>query len=135
MAHPTLALGTMDERTTFETAPEASDEHRDDDGRAKATPALFWTGVALGGLGTAGTLGFATAGKVVERKIDDGYDDGFSSARHDELESRGETWNALAITSLSVGLVGLVLAATVYGIDYTRCGPLAPTRRRCPARQ
>ena len=133
-----LSVGKMDERTNFESERnnhelELSDPDGDGDGKKKGrvTPVLFWTGM----LGTGGTIGFGVAGKLTEDKLEDGYEDGLTRAEERKLIDRGDTYNSLMIGSAAVGLVGLGVAALVYGIDYTRCGPLAPKKRRCDLRQ
>jgi hypothetical protein len=132
---PSPTLGAMTERTEFER--EGRDTSLDDSDTKKrnVTPALMWTGVALASVGAVGTLGFGIAGRVTQGKIDDGFEDGMTRKELDDLESRGETWNTVAITSASIGLAGAVLAMVVYGVDYTRCGPLAPKKRRCADRR
>lgn len=131
---PSPTLGAMSERTSFET--EGQDTSLEDSGPKKrnVTVPLMWTGVALASVGAVGTIGFGIAGRVTQKKIDDGFDEGMTRAEHDDLESRGETWNTLAITSASIGIAGAVMALIVYGVDYTRCGPLAPKKRRCADR-
>jgi hypothetical protein len=131
---PSPTLGAMTKRTAFER--EGRDASRDDSATKKrnVTPPLFWTGVAVASLGAVGTVGFGIAGRVTQEKIDDGFNEGMTRAELDDLESRGETWNTLAITSASIGIAGAVLAMVVYGVDYTRCGPLAPKKRRCADR-
>jgi len=131
---PSPTLGSMSETTAFES--EGRDPSLDDSGPKKrnVTPPLMWTGVALASLGAVGTIGFGIAGRVAQDKIDDGFDEGMTRSELDDLERRGETWNTLAITSASIGIAGAVLAAVVYGVDYTRCGPLAPKKRRCADR-
>jgi hypothetical protein len=126
---PSPTLGAMSERTAFER--EGRDTSLDGSAPKKrdVTPPLLWTGVALASVGAVGTIGFGIAGRVTQEKIDDGFDEGMTRAELDDLESRGETWNALAITSASIGIAGVV-----YGVDYTRCGPLAPKKRRCADR-
>jgi len=131
---PSQTLGAMTETTAFER--EGRDPSLDDSAasKRKVTPPLFWTGIAVASLGAVGTIGFGIAGRVAQKKIDDGFDEGMTRAELDDLESRGETWNTLAITSASIGIAGAVLAMVVYGVDYTRCGPLAPKKRRCADR-
>lgn len=104
-----------------------------DDGEKKKeiTPALFWTGVILGSIGTVGLAGFGGAAEFQEAQLRNGYEDGITSDRADGLVSRGETYNALAITSATVGVIGWTLAVIVAGIDYSRCGPMAPKSRKC----
>jgi hypothetical protein len=123
---PVFAASTQLERE----APPADDRPRNE----KVTPALFWTGIIAGSLGTAGTVGFGLAGRVTENKVHDGYEDGFTRAESDELRDKGSTYNTLAITSAVVGVVGWATALIVYGIDYSRCGPVAKKnkKRNCP---
>ena len=38
----------------------------------------------------------------------------------------------LGILILVLPLAGVILAATMYGIDHARCGDLPPRRKQCP---
>jgi hypothetical protein len=129
-----VRIGAMGERTRFElvdtTEPEApADEPTRPERRRKS---LFWTGLALAGIGTLGVIGFGVGGRVAQKQIADGYDDGtLTRSEEDTLTGRGELFNGLAIGSAVVGLLGVGVAAIVYGIDRTRCGQLKPRRTTC----
>ena len=130
-----IRVGAMGERTRFEQVPiERTAEGDDDDGATRAEKrrkSAFWGGIALLGIGTVGFLGFGIGGRVVQKQIDDGYNDGtLTRADEDKFEKRGELMNGLAIASAVVGLAGVVMASVTYGIDRTRCGKLKP-RRDC----
>jgi len=91
-------VGATAERTQFEQdvgAPPLTEK------QARANRGLFWTGVVMGAVGGA---------------------DGLTRTEHDDLVSRGETMDALTVTSAAVGLVGLALATITAGIEYSRCG-------------
>jgi hypothetical protein len=110
-------------------------EDGDTRSRAITTP-LFWTGVAVGTLGTIGTLGFAVAGRVSKDKLNDMYaDDTGTLVDRNQIRDRGELWNSLAITSGVLMAVGFAVAAVTYGVDWNRCGPLAPKKRQCRNRK
>ena len=141
-------------RTSFEAdrAPAASDSSgtsesddnndnndNNDNGtsgkRVTATHAVLWTGIVLASLGGAGLLGFGATGLATDRKLRRGYDeDGLSHEEQDTLIKRGEAMNTATIISASVGLLGALIAVTAYGVEYTKCGRLAPKRRRCDER-
>ena len=130
---PSLHVGTMGAQNRFEremrrpvdtSAPPAT----------KATPVLFWTGATLAVVGAAGTIGFGVAGNLMNNKVENGFDGEFTNEEFDRYQDRGNAFNKATIGSAVVGLVGLSIAAIVYGIDYTRCGPLAPARRQCQQR-
>jgi hypothetical protein len=92
---------------------------------------LFWTGIVLGAVGTGMLAGFGIDGAVTERKIERGYENGFTRAERDRLEDRGGTDNVLAATGAATAAVGFAIALVMLGVDYSRCGPLAERRRRC----
>lgn len=149
-----LHVGVLDERTAFEldtfepeTAPEAAPaapEAQDDSRKARVdTPkkrrrrkGLFFLGVGAAGFGALGTLAFGIGGRVVQAQIANGFDDGtLTRDRGDTLSTTGEVMNGLAIGSAVLGLAGVILAATVYGVDHNRCGDLPPRRKQCPERK
>lgn len=98
------------------------------------TRALFIAGIVVGAIGAAGMIAMSSASYGLDRKLDRGYQEGISREDAQTIADRGEAMNTGAIVSASVGLAGFLTAITVYGIDYTRCGPLAPKRRRCDER-
>lgn len=157
---PDLRVGKMAERTDFElaVAPERSEpgvepeqlhppdvavdepfEEPDEARRnQRARTAVFWTGVAVTTLGTAGMISTATAGQVTEKRLTEAYDDGnLSLAREERLTDAGETLNKAAIGSAGVALIGLAMAVISFGLDYTACGKLARRRsnRDCQRRR
>ena len=128
-----IRVGAMGERTQFEQVP--LEAPADDSGGAtraeKRRKSLFWGGIGLLGIGTVGFMGFGIGGRVVQKQIADGYDNGtLTREDEDKLRKRGELMNGLAIGSAVVGLAGAILASVTYGIDRTRCGQLKP-RRDC----
>ncbi len=134
---PVLAARTSIE-TDSEPAASESDT-REDTGnsgkRVTATHAVLWTGVVLASLGGAGLLGFGATGLASDRKLSRGYEeDGLTHEEQDTLIKRGEAMNTATIISASVGLLGALIAVTAYGVEYTKCGRLAPKRRRCDER-
>ncbi|MCB9749874.1 MAG: hypothetical protein H6713_07690 [Myxococcales bacterium] len=153
---PRLHVGEMGTRTNFElqtlvasqeprTASAerpATDDRRERKRKKSVTRPIFWTGIVLSVIGGAGTIAFGTIGVITERQLVGAlYNDldpsttdrTFTESDLDTLETRGDTVNALAIASVIIGLVGMTMAVTSYGYDYTHCGPLAPKRRNCEA--
>jgi hypothetical protein len=151
-----LHVGEMGTRTNFELrqlvaqsspAPQgASDDFAPPKKKKKkkkekwASTPIFWVGVVLSVVGASGTIAFGTGGLLIEKDLTSKLYDSlgpvderemFSEAEYNELNDRGQVFNALAITSVVVGLVGMVMSVSAYGYEYTHCGPLAPKRRRC----
>jgi hypothetical protein len=103
---------------------------------AKATPAVYWAGIGAGTVGAAGGLAFGIAGFVAKNQVTAGYQDqaGMSLAERDRLVSNGNLYNTLSISFTALSVVGFAAALVAYGVDWNRCGPLAPERRRCSER-
>jgi hypothetical protein len=99
----------------------------------KLTPALFWTGIAVGTVGAVGGVAFGVAGYVSKRQLTDGYDNGITMDERDALTSRGQTFNTLAVAMTTIAVLGYALAIVTYGVDWNRCGPLVRKneKRRC----
>lgn len=147
-----LHIGSLDDRTSFEldeprngrsaSTDEGVEEGDDLDERVD-TPRkqrirrlLYITGLSAIGFGVVGTVAFGVGGRIVQAQMKNGYEDGdLTRAREDQLSTAGTAMNALAITSAAVGLAGVILAATVYGVDHARCGNLRPRRKQCPPEQ
>jgi hypothetical protein len=101
--------------------------------REKLTPALFWSGIALGTVGAVGGIAFGTAGYLNKRELTDGYASGITMDDRDALVSRGQTFNSLAVAMSTIAVLGYALAIVTYGVDWNRCGPLVikNEKRRC----
>ncbi|MFV8749493.1 hypothetical protein ACNOYE_02955 [Nannocystaceae bacterium ST9] len=98
------------------------------------TPPLFWSGIAVGSLGAIGVIGFAAAGRVAKDDLNAMYADGTGTLEdRNHIRNRGETWNALAVTSGVLMAVGYAISIVTYGVDWNRCGVLAEKKRRCKA--
>jgi hypothetical protein len=111
--------------------PEPAADYAERDARLdKVSPALFWTGMVVGLVGSAAAIAFMVDGRVTESKVENGYDDGFTRAERDRLEDRGDLDNTLSKVSAGVGVAGFSLALIMAGIDYSRCGPVTK-RRKC----
>jgi len=101
--------------------------------RRPVTPVLFWLGIGLTAVGGAGTIGTAAAGYGTQRQISSDYRGSANAEDVHTLERRGAALNKATIAGVVVTVIGAVLALTSYGVDYSRCGPLAPKRRRATA--
>jgi hypothetical protein len=100
--------------------------------KREPTVPVFWSGIAVGTLGTIGVTGFGIAGNVAKNRLNDVYADGGATVdERDRQRNRGELWNTLAITSAALMVVGFAAAAISYTIDWNRCGPLVENKRRC----
>ena len=113
-----------------ETTRIGTDDSEDDSKLHKVSPAVFWTGIIVGLVGTAALIGFGIDGRLTEAKIEKGYDEGFTRQERDDLETRGDRANTLAGVSAGLGVAGFSMAVIMAGIDYSRCGPLSK-RRKC----
>jgi len=151
-----LHIGSLDDRTSFElddsnasldgrSAPDEGveegeelddlDERVDTPKQQRTRRLLYRLGLGAIGFGIVGTVGFGIGGRIVQAQMKHGYEDGdLTRKREDQLSTAGNVMNALAITSAVIGLVGVVTAATVYGIDHARCGELRPRRKQCAER-
>lgn len=143
---PDLHVGTLDQRTRFELDDQGSGaaerEAPDDEGAPVDTPKqqrrrklLYLTGLGALGFGAVGFTAFGLGGRIVQAQLRNGYDDAdLMRDREEQLQTTGKVMNGLAIGSAVVGILGLITAATVYGIDHARCGDLRPRRKDCPDR-
>jgi hypothetical protein len=103
--------------------------------RENITPPLFWTGIAVGSIATAGAVTFGVLGFTTKRDLQSGYEgDGLTVDERDDLVSRGQTFNSLTVAMTTIAVLGYALALVTYGVDWNTCGPLARKReaRRCP---
>ena len=138
-----LNIGNMGLRNSYElrnaspvagreaaTAPVDDTRPRE---RRPITPVLFWLGIGLTAVGGAGTIGTAAAGYGTQRQISGDYRGSATAEELQTLERRGAALNKATIAAMVITVIGAVMALTSYGVDYTRCGPLAPKRRRATA--
>lgn len=140
---PRLHVGNMGERSDFELRTEAAMAARaaqtaavpDSQPRSRkpVTPVLFWLGIGLVAVGGVGTIGTASAGYGTQRQLTNAYLGKASVSEIQTLENRGSRLQQASIAGAVITVIGAALALTSYGIDYTRCGPLAPKRRRATA--
>lgn len=142
-----MRVGTVSERSSFEKredaksqpepAPATAEERAAaEDKAARRRKGAFWAGVGLASFGALGSLGFGIGGRVVQGQLVNGYDDeDLSRADEDRLETTGEVMNGLMAASAAIGLFGIALAATAYGVDHARCGNLPPRREECPPKR
>lgn len=140
---PDLHVAVLDQRTAFElddagSAPAPAAEHDaspkrvDTPKQQRRRKILYITGLSMAGFGVLGFVGFGVGGRIVQAQHEKGYDDGtLTHEREDQLNTTGTVMNGLAIGSAVVGLAGVILGATVYGIDHARCGELRPRRKQC----
>jgi len=103
----------------------------DDDKSQRARNGAFWTGVVLAAVGGGALLATGVTGRVTQKQLADGYDDG--SLTHDRertLRDRGDAMNIAAATSGAIALAGVAIFSIVLGVDYMRCGKLTTKRRK-----
>jgi hypothetical protein len=137
---PRLKVGNMGERSDFEVRTEtalaarAAATSTTPDTRPAArkpiTPILFWLGIGLVAVGGVGTIGTASAGYATQRQLTSDYRGVADASDVQNLENRGSKLNQASIAGAAIAVIGAILALTSYGVDYTRCGPLAPKKRR-----
>ncbi|MCA9707805.1 MAG: hypothetical protein KDK70_18280 [Myxococcales bacterium] len=136
-----LHVGALDQRTHFEldqsSAPppqsQPADAPVDTPSKQRRRKVLYVLGLGAIGVGAAGTLAFGIGGRIVQAQVKNGFDDGsLTRDRADTLTTTGDVMNGLMIGSTVLGLAGVILAATTYGIDHARCGDLPPRRKHCP---
>jgi len=132
---PRLNVGNMGARNSFELRNAVgSGEPTSDPGprtaRRPVTPILFWIGVGLTAAGGGTLIGSAAAAAATRSQLRTAYDDGTTVQRVDELERRGTVLNKISVAGAVLMVAGAIMSLTSYGYDYTRCGPLAPKRRR-----
>jgi hypothetical protein len=129
---PRLQVGSMGMRSGFElrNAPAEPRQAPAPKARRAVTPVLFWLGIGMVAVGGATAVGTGVAGYATKRRLADGFEDNISSEEVDTLSARGDALNSVMVAGTVIGVVGAALALITYGIDYTRCGPLAPKRRR-----
>ena len=118
------------ERTTA-VEREAALERGENDDETLKTPAVFWTGITVGTVGTIGLAGFGLAGQINEGRIRDGFDEGIAHDDYETFRDRGELYNKIAVVSSIAAVFGFAIAAISYGIDYSQCGPLSAKKRKC----
>ncbi len=140
-----LHIGALDQRTRFElddrgSAPTAksetaADSPEDSPKKERRRKLLYYTGLGAIGFGVLGSVSFGIGGRIVQAQLKKGYEDGtLTRDREDQLHTTGTVMNGMAIGSAVVGLLGVITAATIYGIDYSRCGELPPRRKNCPGK-
>lgn len=129
---PRLNVGNMGARSNFELRNAAVDPAVDPPPARKrpVTPVLFWIGVGLTAAGGGTLIGSAATAAATRNQLRTAYDEGTTVSRVDELERRGATLNKISVAGAVLMVAGAIMALTSYGYDYTRCGPLAPKRRR-----
>ena len=140
---PRLNVGNMGERSNFELRTEAAMAARagqtstapdtQPGARKPVTPVLFWLGIGMLAVGGVGTIGTASAGYATQRQLSNGYRETANASEVQDLEKRGANLNKASIAGAVLMVAGAIMAITSYGYDYTRCGPLAPKRRRANA--
>ncbi len=130
-----LMVGNMAVRNSYElrnqpAEPRPADAPANTQSRRPVTPILFWLGIGLVSVGGVSTIATSAAGYSTQRQLINGYHNNLTVEDRMAFESRGAGLQKAAIASVAVTVIGAVLAAAVYGYDYTNCGPLAPKRRR-----
>jgi hypothetical protein len=134
-----LLVGGMAQTTRFESEGKQQADDRGLGGQPdrsakgqRARTGVFWAGIAMLGVGGASAVSLAIAGEVSQRQLDKGYEEGdLTRERDSTLRDRGELTNKLSIAAVTIGIVGLAMAAIAYGLDYSNCGTLAKRRKGC----
>lgn len=132
------SLGNLGARSNFEIrtlyaaqdpAPAPADQKSER--RRAVTPVLFYLGVTVAALAGGATIATGTASYGLRRKLDDNYfKDGFT---YDEYNRTVERGDRLSKAAWGLGFTAVAFAAMAlisYSVDWSRCGPLAPKRRR-----
>lgn len=127
---PSLNVGNMGTRNSFELRNASTASDPAPTTRRPVTPVLFWVGIGLTAVGGGTLIGSAAGASATRSQLRTAYDDGTSVDRVHELERRGSSLNKVSIAGAVLMVAGAIMALTSYGYDYTRCGPLAPKRRR-----
>jgi hypothetical protein len=137
-SHALTSARVVPSSTLALMGPPSSDTERegriaaaDEPLNPRAIKGAFWGGVIASAFGGAMTVGFGAAGSVASNKLADEFDAGITRADQESMASRGETYNALAVTGASLLVTGLAVAAITYAVDATRCGPLRQKRETC----
>jgi hypothetical protein len=133
------SIGNVGTRSNFEIrtlyaaqdpAPPPADD-RSSKRRRPVTPILFYLGISMAVAAGVGTIATSFASYGLRRKLDDNYfENGFDYEDYDRTVQTGER---LAKASWGLGLTAVAFAAMAlisYSVDWSRCGPLAPKRRR-----
>ncbi len=130
---PRLNVGNMGARNSFELRNAVGSGGQSDPApttRRPVTPVLFWIGIGLTAAGGGTLIGTAAGAAATRDQLRTAYSDGTTVERVDELERRGANLNKISIVGAVLMVAGAIMSLTSYGYDYTRCGPLAPKRRR-----
>ncbi|HEY8375575.1 MAG TPA: hypothetical protein VIK91_03760 [Nannocystis sp.] len=121
-------------RTLYAVQDPAPAQPPRDEPRARkrpVTPILFYLGVTVAALAGGAAIGTAAASYGLRRKLDGNYfEDGFT---YDEYNRTVDHGNRLSKASWGLGFTAVSFAAMAliaYSVDWSRCGPLAPKRRR-----
>jgi hypothetical protein len=128
-----LNVGNMGARNSFELRNGIGAGGSSDPApttKRPITPLLFWIGIGLTAAGGGTVLGSASAAAATRSQLRTAYDNGTTVQRVDELERRGSALNKVSLAGAVLMVAGAIMALSSYGYDYTRCGPLAPKRRR-----
>ena len=134
-----LAVGNLGARSSYEirtlyAAPEPAPAPAPATRKRPVTPILFYLGVSVAALAGAAAIGTAIGSAVTRRQLDDAYfTDGLTMPEYDAIVQRGDrlsnaAWG-LGLTSFAFASMALIS----YSVDWARCGPLAPARRRATA--
>ena len=136
------SIGNLGARSNFEmrtlySAPEQPPPPADTAPPARkraVTPILSTIGVIGAAALGAGAVTTGAVSYGLRRKIDNAYfGDGLSYDEYAKLKTRGENLSD-ATWALSLGAFAFAAMALIsYAVDWQRCGPLAPKRRRVTA--
>jgi hypothetical protein len=132
------SIGNLGTRSNFEirtlyAAQDPAPPVRDQSSRRRrpVTPVLFYLGVTVAALAGGAAIATSAASYGLRRKLDDNYfENGFD---YDEYNRTVDNGNRLSKASWGLGFTAFAFAAMAliaYSVDWSRCGPLAPKRRR-----
>lgn len=141
--HRLASIGNIGARSNFEirtlyAAPEAPQpapaEPQSDTRKRRGTTALFFLGLGVAAIAGASAIGTGVAAAAARRDLDSAYfDEALSFDDFNARVDRGERLDRATKGLAALGGIGLATALLSYGIDWIRCGPLAPKRRRATA--
>ena len=135
------SIGNLGTRSSFEirtlhaapdpAAPRDAGKTKVRAKRRQATPVLFYLGIVVAALAGGSAIATSAASFGLRRKLDNNYfTDGFTTEEYGRTVTNGDR---LSKASFGLGFTAAAfagMALIAYSVDWSRCGPLAPKRRR-----